>query len=123
MLPIILLTGCLNQVDNSICSNRIGSYRISYKQLDGNCGELNDIIVSVDHQLTPDDLSNRNCTGSVSYSADNCKVSYVDVMCQPGDVTQNAEYMWNADGTVGVGTASFRLSYCFSTYQVLINLI
>ena len=103
------------------CADRVGTYTISYQLKSGDCGELTDTITTIDHQLTTNDLINKNCVGQVLYSADNCQSNYVDIACQPGDMVENAQYTWNADASVGTGELSVRLSYCSATYRVRIT--
>lgn len=113
--------------DDGPCDQRSGTYRVVYTERSGNCGALTEQIVTIDAQPTAPDAP---CTGEIRYSADNCEVTNVNVICpEPGIATgaysvQNGKYTWSTSGSSGGGSVTFRVYdgddalLCQSTYSV-----
>lgn len=124
---VLALCACASAGGNSTgqCAQRAGTYRQSLRQLTGNCGQVPDVIQTVDHQPTDADLRAAGCSGQVLYSPDNCEVTNVAVRCPVtgGTVTQDGKFYWNADGSRGEGELALNVQAgtygsCYGTYHV-----
>lgn len=114
---------------NGQCAQRAGSYVAKYTQRDGTCGEGVEIVQNVDEQPTAPQAP---CTGKISYTGDNCEVTYNTVCPNDGFVKDGVlaitgHSKWNADATQGeaveqwVLQASDGKTVCNSTYDVTIT--
>jgi hypothetical protein len=105
------------------CAQRAGTYRATYTEESGSCGQKPEQISTISKQPTSADLAAMGCSGSIGYSADNCRVTS-DVKCTSGDTTVHTVgvYDWSADGASATGTEQTTISAsgaaCSSVYGV-----
>jgi hypothetical protein len=110
------------------CAQRSGTYRFNYTERSGTCGAIPEQIATIDAQpATPPPPC---ISGEIRYSADNCEVTNIDVLCPedgiaPGATsTTNGKYTWAQDGSSGTGQLnlvikdSSSLVLCQSSYNV-----
>lgn len=106
-----------------ICAQRNGAYRVTWSLRDGNCGPVPEGIVVIDKQPTAASLG---CGGSISYSADNCKVTVNTTAC-PGTngstFDQRGTATWSSDGSSGNATIQLVIHQngavtCSGTYDL-----
>jgi hypothetical protein len=109
------------------CAQRSGSYLMKYTERSGTCGKGVENVVNITSQPTTVDPP---CSGSISYSADNCEVSYSttcpnDGAVKGGELTITGKSKWNKDATSGTATETWTLrnpdktTLCLGTYDVV----
>lgn len=116
----VVLAGCGG---GGPCKDRSGMYRLNLKARSGNCGDVAETLVSLTGKPT---TAPAPCTGSYTYSADNCEVTQ-DVRCPTpsgGSARVAGSVDWSVDGrsASGVGELSTLTSSgsaaCQGTYDV-----
>jgi hypothetical protein len=131
LLLVVLVVGCgssADEGDSGPCTARSGTYRFSFAERSGTCGAITEQIVTLDAQPT---APLAPCTsGEIRYSADNCEVTNVNIVCPedgiaPGATsTTNGKYNWNESGSSGSGDATIvvrdagDLILCQSSYRI-----
>ena len=90
--------------DGGPCAQRKGTYVIDFKARTGDCGDQAESVATIQSQPTSIDPP---CSGSIGYSADNCRVTN-DYSCPssagPGfKQTIHAEFDWSRDGSSATG--------------------
>lgn len=114
--------------DSGPCAQRNGSYIARYSVRSGDCGEGAEVITNVDKQPTSVDPP---CTGNISYSEDNCDVTYSSSCPNDGAVkgatlTITGKAKWSRDAANGSATEAWSLvdsngqTVCYGTYDVSI---
>lgn len=131
LIALLFVSSCgsSGSDDPGVCSQRSGTYRIAYTERSGNCGAIPEQMGTFDAQPTTPPPP---CTsGEIRYSADNCEVTNINIVCPedavaPGATsTTNGKYTWNADGSRGVGEMTIMLKessglgICQSSYNVV----
>lgn len=111
------------------CAKRNGSYRQSYVERSGTCGAPGERIIPAGPQPTSVDAP---CTGSISYSSDNCEVTF-DATCPEDGIQKGARLRetgksrWNANASEGTATVQWTVTdangktLCISTYDVTLT--
>lgn len=106
VLTCIFVAGC---GASGPCSKRSGTYRIAYKTRSGNCGEIPEIITTVDDStVTP-----AGCTGNLNFSADNCRATLASYTCPTetnGKLKTDGTVDWSRDGRSASGIVQMTLS-------------
>jgi hypothetical protein len=121
-----------NTTENDTCAQRVGTYTTTFAERDGTCGPIPEQIETIDEQPTE---PAEPCTGSIDYSADNCRVTFDQTCPEPGlselfstpDVTSRFDGIvtWSENGASGSGVVQFvvmdaaGLILCQSTYDYL----
>jgi hypothetical protein len=111
------------------CAQRSGSYIARYTVRSGDCGATAEVVLNVDKQPTSVDPP---CTGSISYTPDNCEVTYSSSCPNDGAVkgatlTVTGKSEWRRDAEVGTAVEDWSLvdangqTVCHGTYDVLIT--
>ena len=125
-----ILAACSSSSDDGgPCVQRKGSFIAKYSQRSGTCGNSAETVLNIDKQPTSVDAP---CTGSISYTADNCQVTYEsacpnDGAVKGGRLSITGHSKWNSDGTSGTATEQWVLSdasgktLCQSTYDVTVT--
>jgi hypothetical protein len=114
---------------NGDCDERTGSYRSTWSERSGTCGAIDESIDTISEQPTEPEPP---CTGEISYSANNCRVT-ASQEC-PGDsvepeatIEMDSVADWNASGTRGTAIQevtvkdSDGVTICHSTYDAVIT--
>lgn len=128
----VLLAACSSSSSSSAagpCAQRKGSYLASYTVRSGNCGDGPETVQNIDKQPTTVDAP---CKGSISYTADNCQVTYSstcpnDGAVKGGQLSIDGHSNWNTDGTHGTATEEWVLrdssgkTLCQGTYDVVVT--
>jgi hypothetical protein len=109
------------------CDERVGTYRFTFSERTGNCGDFEEINT---FESQPVGVP-ATCTGKVSVSDDNCQVTNSNVACPTsagplGSLTLNGKYTWSKDAGSGEGSASILMELnngntCQSTYDVVME--
>jgi len=109
------------------CVQPGAAYLSTYTELNGDCGALNDEIITV--SLDGYTRLPEGCHLGPGFRYSGCSV-YVDTLCESyledgrlTTVTQTGKMDWNRDGSGGVGTISMSVSIqktgsCRSTYRI-----
>ena len=108
------------------CAQRSGSFLMQYTRRTGSCGDIAETISNVPQQPTGPVAP---CTGSISYSADNCEVTYdntcpTDAIVKGGSGSVTGHSKWSVDGAYGEATESLaffnadKAAICAGTYDV-----
>lgn len=108
------------------CSQRSGTYRFDWSERSGDCGAIAESIMTVDGQPASPPAP---CTGEIRYSADNCDVTEVNIMCPETSVagstsTTNGKVTWSQDGSFGSGQLAIVVNdasgaiLCQSSYDI-----
>ena len=111
------------------CAQRIRSYRSTYVERSGTCGPPGELISSAGPQPTAVDAP---CTGSISYTPDNCEVTFDSTCPEEGvargaKLRENGKARWNTDATSGTATLQWTITdaagktICISTYDVTLT--
>lgn len=129
---LLLVAACSSESQSTAggpCAQRSGTYLTAYSQRSGTCGPVGERIVQIPEQPTSVDPP---CTGSISYSADNCEVTYQNE-CPANEVMSGARLQvsgksrWDAAGATGNATEQWTLTnatgqtLCISTYDVTVT--
>ena len=125
-----LIGGCssalgIGAAGNGKCAQRQGTYRDTYKERTGNCGPITESISTVAAQPTTVAPS---CTGSITYSNDNCEVRF-NSRCpiKGGTSTDEGLAKWSVDASYGEAvfelTVEVGSSTCRSTYDLVMQRI
>lgn len=111
------------------CAQRAGSYITTYRERSGTCGDPGERITNLDAQPT---APPPECSGSITYSKDNCDVTYTgdcpeDGIVRGGRLRITGKSRWDVAGSFGTATeqwfaadASGR-TLCQSTYDVTVR--
>jgi hypothetical protein len=115
--------------DGGPCAQRNGgSYLFKYTERSGSCGPGAEAVRNLEGpQPTTVEAP---CTGSISYSADNCEVTYEttcpnDGAVQGGELTITGKSKWNADGSRGTAVETWvmrdpaKATLCIGTYDLV----
>lgn len=124
----VLACGCGAATDGP-CAQRGGTYRLNFTERSGTCGTLSEQIGTFDGQPAAPPPP---CTsGEIRYSADNCEVTNVNIVCPEDGIgpgvtsTSNGKYSWSADGAHGSGQLAIvakdasGVVLCNSSYDVV----
>jgi hypothetical protein len=115
---------------NGQCAQRdTGSYVVKYAVRSGDCGDSAETILNPGPQPTE---VTAPCTGTISYSADNCEVTYsstcpFDEAQKGATLTVTGKSKWNTDGSQGSALESWFAKnsggqgLCQGTYDVTIT--
>jgi len=110
--------------EGSQCAQRAGTYVLDFaERTGGTCGAFPEQVTTITKQPTE---ATAPCTGTISYSPDNCTVTYDERCPAMGGITieQRGTVTWSPDGTTGsgiiqvIGTQSGSAQACSSTYDV-----
>ena len=90
------------------CAQRSGAYSIKSKTRDGDCGELPEQIQTLDKQPTEPEPP---CTGTISYSDQNCTVTLSATCPGPNGTTIKSSGIarWSEDGSSGTATIGMNI--------------
>jgi hypothetical protein len=131
VIALLFVSSCGSSGSDAprVCSKRSGTYRIAYTERSGTCGAIPEQMRTLDAQPT---VPLPPCTsGEIRYSADNCEVTNINIVCPEDAVapaatsTTNGKETWNEDGSRGVGEMtilvkdSAGLGICQSSYDVV----
>lgn len=131
LIVVFLVGACGSNEDGSSgpCSQRSGTYRMMFAERSGNCGDMPEQVTTIDAQPTAPPPP---CTsGEIRYSADNCEVTNINILCPEDAIaggatsTTNAKFTWSPDGSTGRGVMSILLTdssgvaICQSTYDAV----
>jgi hypothetical protein len=114
------------------CSQRVGTYALAYVERQGNCGAGSERVFLSAKQPVTEDLNADGCTGAISYSGDNCEVTYSstcpeDGVQRGGKLSISGTSKWNVAATYGTAIEEWTLArpdgttLCRSTYDVTAN--
>lgn len=118
---------CTDDGTGGPCGQRTGTYLIQYEERSGTCGPIPEQIDTSTEQPTAIDPP---CTGGISYSDDNCDVTY-ETSCPANGIgpgyssTGRGKVTWDESGSSGSGTVQYVVYYpdmtiaCQSTYDVV----
>ncbi len=109
-----------------VCAQRKGSYILKLTERAGNCGPGTETVVNIDAQPTSIDAP---CVGDISYSADNCEVTYSstcpnDGVIKGGELAITGKSKWSPDAKTGTAVEQWVLrnpdktTLCQGTYDV-----
>ena len=125
---VALETACANEFGsgNGPCAQRSGAYVARYTFRSGTCGEAGERLFSIDKQPT---IVVPPCRGSISYTPDNCEVTYEETCPNDGAVVGgelaiSGKSKWNADGSAGSALESWTIrnpdgtTLCQGAYDV-----
>lgn len=129
---VVLAVACGSDPDVAVmCAERSGTYRTSFTERTGNCGQIPEQIDTLDEQPASPP---KPCTdGEIRYSKDNCEVTNIDITCPEEGIERGAtsivsgKYRWSSDGGSGTGEANFvvkdaqGLVLCQSSYDVVVT--
>lgn len=129
---LVLLPACSSSPakPQGPCALRDGTYRVSYTQVDGDCGTISDTVATA-HEAQSDVGATGSpaapCTGTVAISTDNCATEIQNNRCpeaESGYSVTNGKATWAVDGSGGNGTVG-AIGYdargverCQSTYDI-----
>ncbi len=122
---VLAVCGCSDDLTG--CSARIGTYRATYRERSGDCGDIAEAIITSDDQSTqlPD-----GCTeGEVRNDDHECSVTLVDVRCELSDspgysMVTNGKATWERDASTATGVVAIRFfdaqgrPICSSSYEL-----
>lgn len=120
-------SGSSSSASQGPCAQRSGTYLAHYvERSGGTCGALPDSLVTINSQPTAPAAP---CTGSISYSKDNCDVTIAQTCPVSSDagvytLRQTGTATWNADGSSGSAAIEMILAdsngvvQCQSTYDL-----
>jgi hypothetical protein len=101
LMGALVIAGCSAEDPSGPCSNRVGSYVISYTAKSGDCGDLGEGIVQISNN-TPSTAP--NCTGGAwAATEENCKTTG-STTCTTADgvrITQKGACHWVEDASSG----------------------
>jgi hypothetical protein len=108
-LVVVAVTGC-----SGPCAPRAGTYSWQLKSRSGDCGDGQEMIFTVtDEPTTPAPP----CTGTITYSADNCEVTHDEVcpVAADGGMDEGTFKLlgvvhWNGSATAGNGEFEYDLT-------------
>lgn len=111
------------------CAQRQGSYIQKIVFRDGSCGPGTETVVNVASQPTSVDPP---CAGSISYSPDNCEVTYDqtcpnDGVVKGGELSISGHAKWSTDAVRGASVEAWAIrrpdgtTICQGTYDVAIT--
>ena|SRR5687767_2291837 len=110
----------------SECAERVGTYSNISRVRSGDCGEISEILETVDRQPTEVESP---CTGTIDYAPDNCTV-VTEATCPAEDLgpgwtsTFLMHAKWNQSGSRGEAVLQVSVdddsgaNVCFGTYDV-----
>jgi hypothetical protein len=122
-LLLMVLAGCGGGAVE--CRQRTGSASMTLTSTSGNCGSMPRVLIT---NVQTTEVA-APCTGTVSYTADNCEMT-VDQTCPAGadgsTLRQNGSGTWNEAGTTGTGAFAITVKdsagavTCYGTYDATI---
>lgn len=128
---LAIITACGSDVASTAgpCAQRGGSYIAKYTQRTGSCGAGTERVQNVTQQPTTVD---RPCSGNITYSPDNCEVTYEstcpeDGLIRGGTLTISGHSKWDAAATYGTAVEQWtvlrpdKTTACLSTYDVTMS--
>ena len=133
LLWLSALCGCSgsndDDDDDGSCAQRAGTYLAQYTERSGTCGPIPEQLDTIAQQPTEVPPP---CTGTISYSADNCTVTSSSICPEDGlgpgwTTTLDLNADWNKSASQGTAIAQFVVKNgvggieCQSTYNVTIT--
>lgn len=112
------------------CAQRdTGSYIVKYTVRSGDCGETAETVINPGPQPTE---VKAPCTGQITYSADNCEVTYsstcpAESIQKGAELTISGKSKWTRDGALGTAVESWAVrnatgqTLCQGTYDVTVT--
>lgn len=131
LVTLLVVTSCASpDADSGVCARRDDqTYVARYVERSGTCGEGAEVVINAGPQPTSVDAP---CKGSISYSADNCEVTYESECPNDGAVKGatlivTGKSTWAEDASSGSAIEQWTLrdrdgkTVCMSTYDVTVT--
>jgi hypothetical protein len=107
IVTALAIVGCAasSEAPSGPCEKRSGTYRTTYTKQSGTCPNFTESISTITEQPTKVDPP---CTGTISYSPDNCRVTLDSSCPEPNLGAGYAQRWrgavdWNVTGSRGAG--------------------
>lgn len=126
-LWLVACGGSEDSGGDGTCDQRSGTYIARYTERSGNCGPVPEQVDTITVQPVAPEPP---CSGTISYSADNCQVTFEATCPETGlgldwSSTTDGKVTWNASASKGSGIVQIVLTNanggieCQSTYNLV----
>lgn len=126
LAPLACSSSSTDGVATGPCAQRTAGYVIKYTVRSGNCGASAETVVPAGPQPTAPAAP---CTGTITYSADNCEVNYTsdcpaDVIAKGARSKTTGKAKWSRDGATGTAVEELLVTkadgtgICQGTYDL-----